>query len=40
MPDLTILQIDNMIYALKQNGLYDPRWTLVEAYIAWKSLNK
>lgn len=38
MPVLTLLQVDNMIHALKQHKKYDPYQTLEQAYIEWKML--
>jgi hypothetical protein len=38
MPVLTLLQVDNMIHALKQHKKYDPYQTLEQAYIEWKKL--
>ena len=40
MPNLSILQIENMIYSLKQSGQFNPKYTLEEAYMAWKQLSE
>jgi hypothetical protein len=39
MPHLTILQIETMIYSLKQVGQFNPKYTLEESYRAWRQLN-
>ena len=39
MQHLTILQIDTMIMSLKQSGHFNPRYTLEQAYEAWKQLQ-
>lgn len=36
MQQMTILQIDTMIYSLKQRGQFNPKYTLEQAYSAWK----
>lgn len=38
MPDMTVLQIDSMIAALKQAKKYQPHHTLQEAYAVWRTL--
>lgn len=40
MSDLTILQIENMIYSLKQSGQFNPKYTLEEAFMYWKQLSE
>lgn len=40
MPEMTILQIDTMIYSLKQSKQFNPKYTLEEAYMAWKQLSE
>ena len=39
MHDLTILQIETIIYSLKQSGKFNPKYTLEQAYEAWKQLQ-
>lgn len=39
MQHLTILQIDTMIMSLKQSGQFNPKYTLEQAYEAWKQLQ-
>ena len=39
MQQMTILQIDTMIMSLKQSGQFNPKYTLDQAYEAWKQLQ-
>lgn len=36
---MTMLQLDNMIHALKQHKKYEPTHTLEQARAAWKQLS-